>query len=229
LICELLIRSDSKSLGSITPPKVLNSDRCHRSRTDDTCKACSYREWPWLVVSQLVFTFRIVFSIFHFAFPWNGTRRAIHKKTASELFASSCFLPIYKLGIRRMKNLIWVAIVGIGLIVGAGQANAQFPSYGGGCGYGTGYGSSYGAGYGHQDHHYSIPAQPYAQNFAPTYPSYGYGGSFSSGYGSPYSMPQYTPQYSTPQVSSYYSSNNYYSQPHHPHHNWHPGHYLLGN
>jgi hypothetical protein len=138
-----------------------------------------------------------------------------------------------------MRSLVCVVVAVLVSFVSAEQASAQFPSYGG---YGSGYGNSWnnngwngsswnGNGNGlvnsygvHHDHYCKIPAQPYTQNFGQTFPSYGYGNSYSSNYGNaaPFS------QYPTPQVSSYYS-NNYYGQPHHSHHGWHPGHYLLGN
>lgn len=115
-----------------------------------------------------------------------------------------------------MRIVICVAVAFVASVVGTGQVSAQYPAFGG---YGYGHGHS-----AHHDHHYSVPIQPHTQNFAPAYPSYGYGNSYSSGYGN---APP-APQYSVPQVSSYYS-NNYYGRPSHSHHNWHPGHYLLGH
>ncbi|MDX1926739.1 MAG: hypothetical protein SFV81_09485 [Pirellulaceae bacterium] len=117
-----------------------------------------------------------------------------------------------------MRIMICVGVAILASVVGAGQASAQYPSYGG---HGYGHGQVV-----HHDHHYGARIQPYPQSFAP---AFGYGNSYSSGYGNAIPVPQYqVPQYSVPQVSSYYS-NNYYSRPQHSHHSWHPGHYLLGH
>lgn len=115
-----------------------------------------------------------------------------------------------------MRIIICVAAAMVASVVGASQANAQYPSFGG---YGYGHGHSV-----HHDQHYGVPVQPYSPSYAPAYPSYGYGSSYSSGYGNAFQMPQYP----TPPISSY-QSNNYYGRPVHSHHSWHPGHYLLGH
>ena len=116
-----------------------------------------------------------------------------------------------------MRTLLCVAVVGLGLLFTSEQASAQFPSYGS-------YGYGDGAHYSHHDHHYAVPAQPYVQGYGTGLPTYGYGNTISSGYGGGITYPQY----STPQVSSYYS-NNYYGRPSRSNHSWHPGHYLLGH
>lgn len=123
-----------------------------------------------------------------------------------------------------MKNVFGLSVVCLGLLFGSQQANAQHPGYGQHGMVHQGYVQS---GYGHHQnfhhgHQFAVPSpnQYYSgygspvQSYAPSGGLYGGG----NGYG----------QIVIPRTTTSYS-NNYYGQPTHSHHSWHPGHYLLGH
>lgn len=124
---------------------------------------------------------------------------------------------------RSMKYLLSLSVICLGFAVGSQQASAQHSGYGQHGLNQHGYaqrGISHHQNY-HNDHHYA-PASPqyysgYAGPVSPYVPS---GGVYGGGYGSG--------QVVIPRTTTNYS-NNYYGQPTHSHHTWHPGHYLLGH
>jgi hypothetical protein len=127
-----------------------------------------------------------------------------------------------------MKTVLSLSVVWLVLVAGTQQASAQYPGHGR---HGTrhhGYGQS---NYGHHyDYHYGPPPTPSPppivlnygaapQPYLPTAGQYG-GGQYGGGMG--------YGQVAIPGTTTNYS-NNYYVQPTHEHHPWHPGHYLLGH